>query len=154
MGLIDVLSTYKRVALDTDIFMYAFNKHPEHGQTIKKMFELIEQGELTACTSTLALSEVLIDPIQEGKHDIEKTIKLYFKHFPNLTISPVNNEISERAAHLKVTHNINVRDALFLSTAIISGSNAFITTDNRFADVTEISCINLNELISENSEIL
>jgi predicted nucleic acid-binding protein len=90
----------KIIALDTNLFIYVFEQHPDFGETAKAILEQIETGLVTAIASSVSLTEILVKPIREGNLTLEKQYKLLFSHFPNLSIMPVDNVVAERAAYL------------------------------------------------------
>ena len=49
--LVDFIKQYKRVALDTNLFIYLLEKHPIYGEDVKELFTLIEKGQCFGITS-------------------------------------------------------------------------------------------------------
>lgn len=143
MNIHNNLSEHNCVALDTGIFAYALNGRKqgdkeEVDNPIKEIFTMIENGEISAVTSTLTISEILTNPLLKGNYDVEKSIKFYLQHFPNLTIAPITSEVAVRAAHIEVEYNIESRDALFIATAIINGADIIVDRWNKLPDIKEI----------------
>jgi len=54
-----------QVALDTMIFIYAFEDHPVYQAVLKSFFSALEKGEMSAVTSTLTLTECLVQPYRK-----------------------------------------------------------------------------------------
>ncbi len=141
-----VLSEVKKVALDTNIFIYVFEQSTEFGEKSKSILEGIEDGYFSAIASSVSLTEILVKPICEGNTALEKQYKLLFTHFPNLSIIPVDKPIAERAAYLRGKYGIKTPDALIVATAIQSGAELFITNDERLSQIKEIKCIALSQM--------
>jgi predicted nucleic acid-binding protein len=120
MVTIDFLKGCQKIALDTNFFIYVFEQHPEYGMNAKKILEYIESGIVQAVASSITLTEILVKPIRERNHKLEKQYKLLFCHFPNLTIIPITNVIAEQAAHLRGRYNIKTPDALIIATSMLS----------------------------------
>ena len=148
MGIKEALSAYQRIALDTNLFIYAFEQHPEYGEPVKTILEQIEQGVVTGTASTITLTEILVKPIREENDLLERKYKLLFTHFPNLEILSVDTAVAERAASLRGKYGIKTPDALVLASAIVSGAGLFITNDLRLEQVKEIRTISLKGLLS------
>jgi predicted nucleic acid-binding protein len=147
MGIKGALSHYKKIALDTNLFIYAFEQHPDYGESVKAILEMVEEGDIMASASTITLTEILIKPIREGNDILERRYKLLFTHFPNLAIVPVDITVAERAATLRGKYGISTPDALVLASAIVSGAELFLTNDLRLEKVTEIASITVKKLI-------
>jgi len=132
--------------LDTNLFIYAFEQHPQYGETVKVILEEVEEGTVAAFTSTITLTEILTKPIREGNETLEKRYRLLFTHFPNLTVVPVNVNVAERAAYLRGKYGLKMPDALIVASAIVSEVDLFITNDQRLAQLTEIRTLTIQEL--------
>ncbi|MFB5267565.1 type II toxin-antitoxin system VapC family toxin [Paenibacillus enshidis] len=136
----------KKIALDTNLFIYVFEQHSEFGEKAKAILEQIEDGLVAAVASSVSLTEILVKPIREGNLTLEKQYKLLFSHFPNLTILPIDNMVAERAAYLRGKYNIKTPDALIVATALVANADLFITNDQRLEIVKEIKCVSLSQL--------
>ncbi|GIP32023.1 type II toxin-antitoxin system VapC family toxin [Paenibacillus sp. J2TS4] len=146
MVISNLLHGSKKIGLDTNLFIYVFEQHPEFGEKAKSILEQIEDGLVTAVASSVSLTEILVKPIREGNLTLEKQYKLLFSHFPNLTILPIDNMVAERAAYLRGKYNIRTPDALILATALAANADFFITNDQRLENVKEIKCVSLDQL--------
>lgn len=151
MGVREALSAYKRIALDTNLFIYAFEQHPQYGETVKAILDEVEAGAVEAVVSTITLTEILTKPIREGNETLEKRYRLLFTHFPNLTVIPVDVSVAEQAAYLRGKYGLKTPDALIVASAIVARAKLFITNDRRLEQVTEIQSVAINEFGSKNS---
>jgi predicted nucleic acid-binding protein len=145
MVISNLLHGSKKIALDTNLFIYVFEQHPEFGEKAKAVLKQIEDGFVKAIASSVSLAEILVKPIREGNLTLEKQYKLLFSHFPNLTILPIDNMVAERAAYLRGKYNIKTPDALIVATALVANADLFITNDQRLEIVKEIKCISLGQ---------
>lgn len=139
-------SSVKKIALDTNLFIYVFEQSNEFGEKAKAILEQVENGIYLAVASVISLTEILVKPIREGNMSLEKQYKLLFTHFPNLSIIPIDNSIAERAAYLRGIYGLKTPDALIVASAIAAGAELFITNDLRLEQIREIKCIALNQL--------
>ena len=139
-------SSYKKIALDTNIFIYVFEQHPEFGEKAKWLLEQIEEGAYSAVASTISLTEILVKPIRDGNLALEKQYKLLFAHFPNLSVVPVDHTVAERAAFLRGKYGMKTPDALAIASAIIAQADVFVTNDLRLEQVEEIPCKSMDQL--------
>lgn len=147
--LVDEVKKYNRIAFDTNILIYLFEKHQVYGSEVKEVFELIEKGVCFGITSTLLLAEVLTLPLKEEAYDLYNKYMAFFNIFPNLLIKDVTQSISIGAAKLRVRHNLKTPDAVFIATAIEEGAEAFITNDSRLNNVNHLNVIIINKYVQQ-----
>ena len=67
MGLMTVLGR-GRVGVDTAIFVYFIEEHPQFARLIEPLFRDADQGHRELVTSVLTLFEVLLIPYRSGEH--------------------------------------------------------------------------------------
>ncbi|ANE45664.1 hypothetical protein SY83_04390 [Paenibacillus swuensis] len=139
-------SSVKKIAIDTNIFIYVFEENPAFGEQAKQLLEQVEEGLYTAVTSAISLAEILVKPVRDGNLTLEKQYKLLFAHFPNLFVAPVDTKVAERAAFLRGKYGIKMPDALLIATAIVENAEVFVTNDLRLEQVEEIPCLRLDQL--------
>ena len=136
----------RSVALDTMIFIYAFEDHPVYQEILKSFFRALEKGEMNAVTSTLTISECLVQPYRKKNFALSAQYQVLFRNFPNLSIIPLTDDIAERAAFLRAQYNLRTPDAVQLATALVSGCHAFLTNDDRFLVAEGIRILVLDQL--------
>lgn len=134
----------KQIYLDTSIFIYYFERHPEFGPLSKPIFEKLFKNKIKAVTNVITLTEVLSAPYLEEREAQE--ISTIFYSLPNLTVYEVNREIALQGAALRRKYHLKLGDAIQLSTAIVSKAKEFITNDIGLKKFKEIKVILLNEL--------
>ena len=134
------------VALDTMIFIYAFEEHPVYQAILRSFFRALERGEMTAVTSTLTITECLVQPYRKKDFALSAQYLVLFRNLPNLSIIPLTDEIAERAAFLRAQYNLRKPDAVQLATAFLSGCHAFLTNDDRLPMVEGIRILGLDQL--------
>jgi predicted nucleic acid-binding protein len=137
----------RSVALDTLIFIYAFEDHPVYQAILKGFFRALEKGEMNAVTSTLPITECLVQPYRKKNFALSAQYLVLFRNFPNLSIIPLTDDIAERAAFLRAQYNLRTPDAVQLATALVSGCHPFLTNDDRFLVVEGIRIVILDQLL-------
>ena len=135
----------QRIALDTMIFIYAFEENPVYLPLLRPFFETVEKGELEATTSTLTLTECLVQPYRKKDLMLAARYIFLFRNFPHLTVFPVTDEIAERAAFLRAHYNLKTPDAVQLATGLFSASNIFLTNDEELPQVEGIQLFILDQ---------
>jgi predicted nucleic acid-binding protein len=134
----------KKIALDTMIFIYAFEEHPVYLPLVKSFFREVERGRIITVTSTITLAECLVYPFRAKAIELAARYKILFRDFPHLSVIPVTEEIAERAAWLRAQYQMKTPDAIQLATALISSSQFFLTNDEDLPRVDEIQVLILD----------
>jgi predicted nucleic acid-binding protein len=135
----------QKVGLDTMIFIYAFEEHPAYLPLLKNFFSVLEKGEIEAVTSTITITECLVQPYRKD-FALAARYMVLFRNFPHLSIIPMTDDVAERAAFLRAHYNLKTPDAIQVATALISGCRAFLTNDETLASVEGIDILVLDQL--------
>jgi predicted nucleic acid-binding protein len=136
----------KRVALDTMIFIYAFEENTTYLPLVKPFFSEVEKGRIMAVTSTITLVECLVQPFKAKSLELAARYKALFHDFPHLSVIPVTDDIAERAAWLRAQYQIKTPDALQLATAFVTDSHVFLTNDEALPRVEGLETLILDRL--------
>lgn len=127
--------TLKKVALDSNIFIYLFEENPKFIDKTSLIFNKLEQNKLEASTSIISLIESLSFP---SPPNVLEEIEKGFKTIPNLSIYEVNESISITAARIRRDYKFRLPDSIHLSSAIFSKAQTFITNDQRLKNFKEL----------------
>lgn len=136
----------QKIAIDSMIFIYAFEAHPTYVSFLRRFFSSIEKGEIAAVTSTVTITECLTHPYRMKDYPLAIQYMMLFKNFPHLLVFPVTDDIAERAARLRANQNLKKPDALQVATALLSGSNFFLTNDENLSSIQEIPVLILDRI--------
>ncbi len=134
------------VALDSMVFIYAFEEHPSYLVLLKSFFQSLENGDLRAVTSTITIAECLVVPYRQKEYALAAQYLTLFRNFPHLSTLPVTGEIAERSAFLRAQYNLKTPDAIQLATALVSGAPFFLTNDEGLPSLREIRVLLLSRL--------
>jgi predicted nucleic acid-binding protein len=137
----------KQIALDTMIFIYAFEEHSVYIPLLQPFFREVEKGRIIAVTSTVTLAECLVQPFRAKAMELAARYKTLFRDFPHLSVIPVSDEIAERAAWLRAQYHMKTPDAIQLATALVSGSHIFLTNDEGLPQVEGIHVLVLDRFL-------
>lgn len=125
--LADSIKTYKSVAIDTNLFVYLMEKHPQYFKAARELFEQIEKGQVFGVTSIILLTEVLTKPLKDKNENLARAYRAAISTFPNLSVRNVDNDVCITAAELRAKYGFKTPDAIFIATAIEENADAFIT---------------------------
>ncbi len=136
----------QKIAIDTMIFIYAFEEHPAHASFLRSFFSALEKGEMESVTSSVTMTECFTQPYRVKDFTLAAQYMALFRNFPHLSVVPVTDDIAERAAFLRASQNLKTPDALQLATALLSGSNFFLTNDQSLSSIQDIPILILDRL--------
>ena len=142
-----LIGAHKSVALDTPIWIYHFEAHPDYLPLTTKILNAVGRGKCQAVVSELCLLEILVRPLQLGLNDVADEYETLLTHFPYVQLAPVSRPVLLKAAALGAYHHIRTPDAIILATAITSGATRVITNDERWKKVEEIDVLCLSDLL-------
>ena len=131
------------VALDTNIFIYQFEKHPRFGPKTNAIFSLLSENQLRAVTNIVSLIELL--SLSAPKEKIAGLHDLY-ERTPNLETVEVGQSVGLETARIRRKYCFRLPDSIQLATALISKADLFITNDKRLKKFKELKAALLTEL--------
>ncbi len=134
MGLAEKLHG-KLVALDTSIFIYYIEEHPDYSPLLDNIFEKILEGDIKIVTSTVPLLELLVKPIEQSKNDLIEEYKKIFDESDHIDLIGLSPEIAEDSAKIRAKYRLKTPDAIQIGTAVNSDADSFLTNDKRLSAV-------------------
>jgi predicted nucleic acid-binding protein len=134
------------VAVDSMIFIYAFEQHSTYLPFVKSFFQSLEKGDFRALTSTITIAECLVLPYRQKDYALAAQYLVLFRNFPHLSALAVTGEIAERAASLRAQHNLKTPDAIQLATALLSDARFFLTNDEALPSIEGIHTLLLSRM--------
>lgn len=143
------LTRHRRVALDTSVFIYQLEAHPRYLVLTDKIFTWVEQADHAAFTSTITMTELLVQPY---RNDEKRRISEFYgllSTYPNLHWVTPDLELADIAARIRATHRLRTPDALQAATAVHIQATGFITNDAVFRRVESFESLVLDELLVE-----
>jgi predicted nucleic acid-binding protein len=150
MGVIDRLHGRKTIGIDSAIFIYHLEAHPAYAPLTRELLAAVEDGRLTAFTSSLALMQILDRPYRMERPETARKYEALLANFPNLTILDIDREAARRAAQLRARFHLRPADALQAAAGLTHGMQAFITNNCAFTRLGSLCDVVLLEDCLEN----
>ncbi len=112
------------IAIDSNIFIYALNAHPEFGLPAVKVLRRAE----TKVASELTFAEILSSPKLE-QFSLRRDA-LDFLERLRVSYNPVTKDILSISGGLRRKHtSLKLADAIHLASALSVGAGSFVTND-------------------------
>ena len=129
MDIVERLNAHTTVGLDTPVFIYQLEAHPDYLPLTQALFTDVQAGRWAAITSTITLMELTVRPWQLDRPAVAREYETLLVHFPHLTILDVTRDVARRAAQLRAEYRLRPADALQIGTALVHGATAFVSND-------------------------
>jgi predicted nucleic acid-binding protein len=138
---------HERVLIDTSVWIYHFEQHPQLGLPAGKVIEALEAGKFRGVASELTLLELTVRPLQLGRQDVADDYEVLLDHFPNLELEPISREILLQAAGLRARHRLRTPDAIQIATGLRTGATLAVTNDEAWRNLGFIQTVILSDLV-------
>lgn len=122
------------IGVDTVVFIYFIERHPEYHGRARRLFESADAGDRELVTSALTLLEVLVVPYRAGNLALAERYEALLSHSRGLRMIDIDRRVLRAAAQIRATHGTRPPDALQLASAALYGCTAFVTNDRRVPD--------------------
>ena len=139
----EFLARHRRIALDTNVFIYHIEANPDYAGLAGEVFAWLERSAHTAVTSSLTMTELLVQPYRRSNQLLVNQYFGLLSAFPNLEWVAPNLTIADTAARLRARHRLRTPDAIHAATAICCGATALLTND---PDLSRVSAIDVGVL--------
>jgi predicted nucleic acid-binding protein len=133
-----LLRRHRRIAIDTSIFIYYLEANPSYVEMAGQIFAWLERSPHSAVTSTLTMTELLVQPWRDGNETLVNQYYGLLSLFPNLDWVSPDLAIADTAAQIRAKHRLRTPDALQAATAVCRGATAILTNDPDFSRIPEI----------------
>jgi predicted nucleic acid-binding protein len=141
------LRRHRRIALDTNIFVYQVEANPRYMDLTDPIFVWLSRPECTAVTSTITMTELLVPAYRSGGSQLVSGFYALLTTYPNLDWIAPSLEIADIAARIRAAYRLRTPDALQAATALHSGAAGLITNNPAFERVAGVETLVLERLL-------
>lgn len=135
------MKKFKHIAVDTMVLIYLIEKNPKYLESAKLAYKQSESILL----STMGLGEILSGFDKKSDQQGKLTFLSFLEYDKKISIIGFGKQEAISFAQLRAKYpSIKPPDAIHLSTAILSGAEAFVTNDKNLKQVEEIPVITLS----------
>jgi predicted nucleic acid-binding protein len=141
------LRRHRRIAIDTPVFIYQLENHPRYADLTDRVFSWLEKPASRAVTSTIAMTELLVQPCRDGDQRLADEFYGLLSTYPNLDWIAPSLQIADTAARIRAAHRLRTPDALQAATAVQAAVSALITNEPVFGRVTGFETLVLDDVL-------
>lgn len=126
------------IYLDACLLIYAFEKHPLHGETVLQA--LAAESDANFAITPLVKFECLVGPMRDGNLVLQR---YYEEGLTQLVQLPMPEEVFLQGAQIRARFGLKTPDALHLAAAQHHGCTALWTNDDRLSKAAHGLAINI-----------
>jgi predicted nucleic acid-binding protein len=148
MTLDELCRRHRRVAVDTNVFVYLFEDTGAMGRAAAALVDAISSGRITGITSSLTLTEAIVGPVAS---DEETTAERYVdavRSVEHLHVVPATVEIAADAGFIRGRTGMTLADSIHFATARTAGASVLVTNDRRLRSTPQLAVVQLADLIA------
>lgn len=120
-----------RIALDTNIFVYAIERKDKYGDAARRLLEKIREEKDQVYTSVLTLHEILVGVHKRGFENKIPAILEYIAARGLVTIVDYDRQVALKSALIRAKYGLKTPDSIHIACAMHAKAKKFITTDRR-----------------------
>ena len=124
----------KTVLIDSNVIIYLTDSVSPYAALSRRLFEMIEFGEVSALVSIISVGEVMQGPLKKGLDQTALAVKDYLLNFPNLFCEPITNKVLDiiRNDNRIQWSKLRTVDSLIIASALKNKVDKIISNDNHF----------------------
>jgi predicted nucleic acid-binding protein len=131
--LIEKLKKAGIAGIDTPVFIYHLEAHPQYLPLTQEIFSSMENGKWAGVTSAITLMEINVHPWQIGREDAARKYEALLVNFPNLNIVNIDRDAARIASQLRARFGVRPPDALQVAASLVADAKLYLTNDRRLS---------------------
>ena len=124
--------------IDSAPIIYVLEDNPTFKPRFQPLFDAHAEGRLEFATTTIVLAEVVAGPLKCGDEAGARRTRAILETW---RLVPVDADVAESAARLRVSLNLKLTDAIQAAAALAINADAIVTHDRDFSRVKTIRVI-------------
>jgi predicted nucleic acid-binding protein len=137
----------KRVYIDTNIFIYFFNKWDKGFPLVADFIEACANRQIFGVASELVMAEILVQPYRERHLETIAQVKGFFGQKDFLHVCEHQSGFMNESAMLAGELGMKLIDAMHFHTAIANRCDFLITHDQNFKSTRGVEVVQLQDFI-------
>ncbi len=133
------------VGLDTVIFIYFIEEHPQYLPLVEPVFAAIDADALEGVTSGLTLLETLVVPYRVGNMPLAERYEALLTRSRGIRMVDLDRALLRAAAQLRAGLRVRTPDAIQLATALAARCSVYLTNDRDLPSVPGLKILQLQD---------
>src|SRR6516162_9338954 len=134
---------YGSVGVDTSIFIYFIEEHPQFLPLVEPLFREVDKGRKVLVTSALTLLEVLVVPYRSGDHILAERYEALLTQSRGVRVADITRDHLRAASQLRAATGVKTPDALQLVAALAGQCATFLTNDRHLPTLPGLRILQL-----------
>ena len=135
------------VGVDTAIFIYFIEEHPQFLPLVEPLFREVNEGRKELVTSALTLLEVLAVPYRSGDDLLAGRYEALLTQSRGVRVAEISRDQLRAAAQLRAATGVKTPDSLQLVAALAAGCAAFLTNDRDLPSIRGLRVLQLSSYV-------
>ena len=132
------LPEHPLLLLDSAPIIYCLEDHPKFAPRFQPLFDAHAANTVSFAVTTITIAEVLSGPLRAGD---ELLMRRYRRLLESWQVIPLDADIAESAAAVRVTMHLKLPDAIQVASALAVHADALVTHDRDFSNVQSLRVI-------------
>jgi predicted nucleic acid-binding protein len=146
MTIVEICNRHRRMALDSNLFIYLFELGGREGVAVQRLLDAAESGGVSIVVASLALAEISVHPAAVDNAVMAERYADAIRSVQRLDVVPLTAEIAIDAGLMRGRLGHSLPDAIHLATALRAGATAFVTNDRRLRRLPRLEVVQLADL--------
>lgn len=135
------------VGLDTVVFIYFIEEHPQYLPLIEPLFAAIDAGTVEGVTSSLTFLETLVVPYRVGNVPLGERYEALLTGSRGIRMLDLDRPLLRAAAQLRASLRVRTPDAIQLAAALAARCSAYLTNDRELPPVPGLKILQLQDYL-------
>lgn len=133
------------VVLDTMVWIYLLEDHPDYGAVSEWLLLRAEAGDFAGLVTPISMAEIMVKPLGNRRPDLADRYRLALRNAANITMCDFTWQTGTLAGALRAKHGLPLPDMFQVACAMEHGG-VLVTNDAALRKIDDIHVVFLSDL--------